>query len=147
MTAIFPILRRSRWISRPDVDFFGRSFEDFGLPSPFSEETGFTPALNVSETEKELIVKAEVPGMDRKDINISLSRNLLTVKGQKKQEKEDENENYHIVERCYGRFSRTIRLPFEVEADNVNATCKDGVLKITLPKLETAKTRKIDVKG
>ena len=147
MTALMPILRRSGLVMRPDRDFFDRFFEDFGLPSLFSEKTTFTPTFDVSETEKELIVTAEVPGMDKKNININISDGLLTIKGEKKQEKEEKDENYHCVERRYGTFSRTMRLPSEVETDKVVATYKDGVLKITLPKSEAAKPKKIEIKS
>jgi len=104
-------------------------------------------SFDVSQTEKELIVKAEVPGMDKKDININLSDGLLTISGEKKQEKEEENEKYHFVERSYGKFSRTMRLPAEVETDKADATYKDGVLKVTLPKSEATKPKKIEVKS
>lgn len=147
MTALLPILRRHGLVGDLDRNLFDRFFEDFGLPALFSEETRFVPAFDVSETESELIVKAEIPGMDQKDIDISLSRGMLTIKGEKKQEKEDKTEHYHTVERHYGSFSRTMRLPSEVEADKVDATYKDGVLKITLPKTETSKARKIEVKN
>ena len=147
MTALMPILRRSGLVRHPDWDPFDRFFENFGLPSLLSEETTFTPAFDVSETEKELIVKAEVPGMDKKDININLSDGLLTIKGEKKQEKEEKNENCHCVERRYGRFSRTMRLPCDIEVDKVDATYKDGVLKITLPKPQVAKPKKIEIKS
>jgi HSP20 family protein len=146
MTALLPTLRRRGLVGRPAWDLLDRFFEDFELPSPFSGEMTFTPAFDVSETENELIVKAEVPGMDQKDIDINLSDGLLTIKGEKKHEKEDKNENYHCVERHYGKFSRTMRVPFEVEADKVDATYKDGVLKVTLPKSETAKPKKIEIK-
>ncbi len=73
--------------------------------------------------------------MDQKDIDINLSDGLLTITGEKKHEKEDKNENYHCVERHYGKFSRTMRVPFEVKAGKVDATYKDGVLKVTLPNL------------
>jgi HSP20 family protein len=146
MTALIPMLRRHRLLGRPNRDFFGRFFEDFDLPTLFSEEREFMPAFDVSETEKELIVKAEVPGMDKKDIDISLSEGMLTIKGEKKQEREDKHEEYHTVERCYGAFSRTMPIPVEVDTDKVDATYKDGVLKITLPKSETAKAKKIAVK-
>lgn len=147
MTALLPILRRHGLVGDFDRNPFDRLFEDFGLPALFSEETRFVPVFDVSETENELIVKAEVPGMDQKDIDISLSRGMLTIKGEKKQEKEDKTEHYHTVERHYGSFSRTMRLPSEVEADKVDATYKDGVLKITLPKSETSKARKIEVRN
>ncbi len=147
MNAIMPILRRHGLLSHPDGDFLGRFFDDFGLPGLFSEEKTFTPVFDVSETEKELIVKAEVPGMDKKDINISLSDGILTITGEKKQAQEDKNENYHCVERRYGKFSRSMRLPLEVEVNKVGATYKDGVLKITLPKSEVAKPKKIEIKN
>lgn len=147
MTALIPMLRRHRLLGRPNRDFFGRFFEDFDLPALFSEEMEFTPAFDVSETEKELIVKAEVPGMDKNDIDISLSDGMLTIKGEKKREREDKHENYHTVERRYGAFSRTMPLPVEVDTDKVDATYKDGVLKITLPKSKTAKSKKIEVKA
>lgn len=147
MTALMPMLRRSGLVRRLDRDLFDRFFEDFELPTLFSEETTFTPAFDVYETEKELIIKAEVPGIDKKDISINLSDGLLTIKGEKKQEKEEKSENYRCVERRYGTFSRTVRLPFEVEVDKVDATYKDGVLKITVPKSEAAKPRKIEIKS
>ena len=85
--------------------------------------------------------------MDKKDINISLSDGLLTITGEKKQEKEDKNENYHRVERRYGKFSRTMRLPSEVDTEKVDAIYKDGALKITLPKSETVKPKKVKIKS
>lgn len=147
MTALTPILRRHGLLGRPHRDFFECFFGDFGLPSLFSEEREFAPAFDVSETDKELIVIGEIPGMDKKDINISLSDGLLTITGEKKQEKEDKNENYHRVERRYGKFSRTLRVPSEVETDKVDATYKEGVLKITLPKSEHVKPKKIKIKS
>jgi HSP20 family protein len=133
-------------LGRPNRDF-GRFFEDFDLPTLFSEGREFTPAFDVSETEKELIVKAEVPGMDKKDIDISLSDGVLTIKGEKRQEREDKNEHYYTAERRYGAFSRTMPLPVVVDTNKVDATYKEGVLKIILPKSETAKAKKIEVKS
>ena len=147
MTALMPMLRRTRLVSRPNRDLFDWFFEDLGLPGLLSEETTIEPAFDLSETEKELIVKAEVPGMDKKDININLSDGLLTITGEKKHEKKEDSENYHHVERRYGKFSRTLRLPVEVEAGKVDATYKDGVLNITLPKSEPVKPKKIEVKS
>ena len=113
----------------------------------FGEETEFAPAFDVSETEKELIVKAEVPGIDKKDININLSDGLLTITGEKKLEKKEEGENYHCFERRFGKFSRTMQLHTEVETDKVDAVYKDGVLTITLPKSETVEPKKIEIKS
>jgi HSP20 family protein len=138
-------MRRHGWLGTPGRDFFDRFFEDFTLPGVFSEETGFTPAFDVSETEDTLMVKAELPGMEEKDIDISLSDGILTIKGEKKQEKESDGGHYHRVERRYGAFSRTMRLPTEVDTEKVNATYKDGVLSVTMPKTEKAKPRKIEI--
>jgi HSP20 family protein len=91
-------------------------------------------------------VKAEVPGLEPKDIDISLSDGLLTIKGEKKQEREEKEENYHLVERSYGSFARSIRLPNEVQSDKIDASYKNGVLKIVLPKSEEAKKKEIKIK-
>ncbi|MDY6954253.1 MAG: Hsp20/alpha crystallin family protein [Thermodesulfobacteriota bacterium] len=116
------------------------------MPSLLTEERGFTPAFDISETENELIVRAEIPGMDKEDIDIHLSEGVLTIKGEKRHEKEDKKEDYHRIERSYGSFSRSIGLPFDVETDKADATYKEGVLKLTLPKSERAKLKKIEVK-
>jgi len=147
MTTLTPILRRRRLFSPPRRDFLGSFFEDFEMPGLLTEERGFTPAFDVSETENALIVRAEIPGMDKKDIDIHLTDGLLTIKGEKRHEREDKEKNYHRIERSYGAFSRTMRLPFDVEIDKVDATYKDGVLKVTLPKSERARVKKIEVKS
>jgi HSP20 family protein len=146
MFALTPILRRTGLLNRPERDFFDRFFADFALPSIAFEDTEWMPAFDVSETDKELIVKGEVPGMDKKDINITVSDGMLTIRGEKKHEKKEENEQYHHVERRYGAFSRTMRLPHEVEADKVDATYKEGVLSIRLPKSEAVEPKKIEIK-
>lgn len=146
MFALTPILRRTGLLNRPERDFFDRFFADFALPSIAFEDTEWMPAFDMSETDKELIVKGEVPGMDKKDINITVSDGMLTIRGEKKHEKKEENEHYHRVERRYGAFSRTIRLPHEVEADKVDATYKEGVLSIRLPKSEAVEPKKIEIK-
>ena len=146
MTALLPMLTRRELVRPPVWDLFDRFFEDFRLPSIFTEETTWMPPFDVSETENGLTVKLEVPGMDKKDININLARGVLTVAGEKKVEKE-ENETYRCTERCYGTFSRSICLPFEVDAHKVDASFKDGVLKITLPRSEAAKAKKIEIKS
>jgi HSP20 family protein len=147
MFALTPIVRRKGFLSRPERDFFDRFFGDFTLPSLMFEDAEWTPAFDVSETDGELIVKAEVPGMDKKDINITVSDGMLTIKGEKKHEKKEENEHYHRVETRYGSFSRTMRLPTEVQADKVDATYKDGILNITLPKSEAVEPKKIEIKS
>lgn len=106
----------------------------------------FVPAFDVSETEGELIVKAELPGVDPKEVDVSLTGNMLTIKGEKKEEREEKGENVHRMERSYGGFSRSFTLPCEVQGDKVEATYKDGVLNLRLPKAESSKTKSIKVK-
>jgi HSP20 family protein len=112
-------------------------------PSRF--QTEWAPSLDVSETKDNVVVRAEVSGMDPKDIEISLVNDVLTIKGKKEQEKENKEENYHTIERSYGSFSRSVRLPREVKRDKIKAGYKNGILKITLPKSEGAKEIKIQV--
>jgi HSP20 family protein len=100
-------------------------------------EMEWAPRLDVTETEKNVEVKAELPGMERKDIEITLDRGLLMIKGEKKEEKEKKERYYHVVERRYGAFCRSVRLPAEVKEEKIEATFKDGVLTVTLPKVES----------
>jgi len=132
---------------RSEVD---RLFEDFFTRDPFRGFLGegdWMPAVDVSETGKKIVVKAEVPGMDAKDIDISLNGRVLTIKGEKRDEHKEEGENYHRVERRYGTFSRTFELPADVDANKVKATYKDGVLKLELPKTKEQSVKKIEVKS
>jgi len=130
---------------RRDMDRFWDSFFERGV---LRGEDGreWLPSLDVAETKNEIVVKAEVPGLEPKDIDISLSDGLLTIKGEKKQEREEKEENYHLVERSYGSFTRSIRLPNEVQSDKINASYKNGVLKVVLPKSEEAKKKEIKIK-
>jgi HSP20 family protein len=111
---------------------------------PFRRE--WTPSLDVSETKNNIVVKAEAPGVDPKDIDISLMGDVLTIKGEKRQEKEEKDQNYHRVERSYGVFTRSVRLPQEVQSDKIEASYKNGILKITPPKSEEAKKKEIKIK-
>jgi HSP20 family protein len=125
---------------------FDRFFE--GWPFRVSaEERLWAPTADVSETAKEVIVKAEVPGMDPKDIDVSVQGDVLTLRGERKQEKEEKDENFHRVERSYGSFSRSIQLPSEVDAGKVSATYQDGILKINMSKTKAAAVKKIEVKA
>ena len=94
----------------------------------------FSPRIDVSETEKEIKVLAELPGLDEKDIQLSLEQDALVISGEKKAENEEKGKNYHRVERSFGSFSRMIPLPGEIEADKIEAEFKKGVLTITMPK-------------
>jgi HSP20 family protein len=106
----------------------------------------WAPALDVSETKDAVMVKAEVPGLDPKEIQLSLEDQRLTLKGEKKQEKEEKDEYYYHAERSYGAFVRTVRLPATVDGSKVTATFKNGVLKVTLPKAAAAKGTTIPIK-
>jgi HSP20 family protein len=107
----------------------------------------WAPSMDVSETRDSVVCKVEVPGMEQKDIQISLQESLLTIKGEKKQEKEEKDEHYHRVERSYGAFTRSLRLPVAVDAGKVTATVKSGVLTVTLPKTTAARGTTIPVKA
>ena len=142
------------WGRHRDVDvfrgamdsLFDRFFE--GQPYRFFEEDGgWLPSVDVSETDKEFIVKAELPGMEAKDIDVSLQRDVLTIRGERKNEHEEKEENFHRVVRSYGSFCRAFRLPREVDGEKVDADYKDGVLKIRLPKGEVNGEKKIEVKA
>ena len=107
----------------------------------------WAPSMDISETKDSLVAKIEVPGMDAKDIQIALQENLLTIKGEKKQEKEEKDEHYHRVERSYGAFTRSVRLPVAVDGSKVTATFKNGLLTVTLPKTPAAKGTTIPIKA
>jgi HSP20 family protein len=131
---------------RKEMDRLWDSFFE-ERPIRKAEETGeWVPSLDVSETKNEIVVKAEIPGMGPKDIDISLSNDILTIKGEKKQEREEKEATYHFIERSYGKFVRSIRLPGEVKSDKINASHKNGVLDITLPKSEEAKKKEVKIK-
>jgi HSP20 family protein len=129
---------------REEMDKLWNRFFEWPASGPFRGE--WAPSLDVSETKDNIMVKAEVPGMDPKEIDISYADGILTVRGERKQEKEEKDENYHMVERRYGSFSRSVRLPREVKGDKIKANYKDGVLRITLPKSEEAKKKEIKIK-
>jgi HSP20 family protein len=133
---------------RREMDnLFDRFFGDMGWPARGLSRT-FAPAFDLSENEDEFVVKAELPGVDPKEVDINLTGNLLTIKGEKKEQSEEKGENFHRVERSYGSFSRSFQLPCEVQKDKVTAKYKDGVLDLRLPKAEEAKRKafKIEVK-
>jgi len=105
----------------------------------------WSPLVDISETDDKIKVTAEVPGMKKDDIKISIQDNVLTLKGEKKQEKEEKDKNSHRVERAYGAFERSFSLPASVQTDKVKASYKEGVLTISLPKPEEAKPKEIDI--
>ena len=129
-------------------DIANRFFDrDFWAPGDLFREDRLLPSVDISEGKKNITVKAEIPGVEANDIDISLSGKLLTIKGEKKQEKEEKNENYHRMDRSYGYFNRTIELPAEVDPEKVDASYKKGVLKIELKKTRESETKKIEIKS
>jgi HSP20 family protein len=130
---------------RRNMDRLWDSFFERGVRRT-DVDVEWLPSLDVAETKNEIVLRAEVPGLDTKDIDISLSDGLLSIRGEKKQEREDKEEDYHVVERSYGTFTRSIRLPKEVQSDKISASYKNGVLKVTLPKSEEAKKKESKIK-
>lgn len=124
--------------------------EDYGLLAPTGEEnwalTAWAPACDICETENEIIVKAELPGMKKEDVNVSFENNTLTIRGERKFEDETKRENYHRVERRYGEFIRSFLLPSFVDTGKINAEFKDGILRVALPKREEAKPKQVEIK-
>ena len=135
------VSRLRREMDRLWDDYFGSGRR--GLQPPQAE---FAPVVDVKETAEAVVVKAEVPGMDAKDINISVTGEVLTIKGEKKSEREEKEENYHVVERSYGSFSRSLALPGAVDLDKIEAKYDKGVLTVTCPKKEEVKPKAIEIK-
>lgn len=139
-------------VHKPEDPFYAlqervnRLFDTFfdyplGISTPFERTmAGFTPRVDITETDKAVIVEAELPGLDNDDISVTFDRDVLTIRGEKKAEKEEKHKNYYRMERMYGSFHRTIPMPCEVDADRIKAKFKKGVLTVTLPKTEAAQS-------
>ena len=123
-----------------------RLFDGFSRTLPAFSSNALVPSMDVAETEKEIEVTAELPGLEEKDVQLNVVDNLLTIRGEKKNQREEKDKDYHLVERSYGSFARTIELPKGVNLDNIKATMTKGVLKVTVPKPAPAQAKKIDVK-
>ena len=104
------------------------------------------PPIDVSENEGSVQVRMDLPGVDPADIDIQISGNLLTISGERKEEQEEKGETFHRLERRSGSFSRSVTLPCPVDEEKIDATCKEGILRITVPKSEAAKSKRIEVK-
>jgi len=139
-------------LQREMNQLFDDFFRDFDIaPFRFGGDRlrTFSPSIDIKESDKEISIKAELPGMDEKDIEVNLLEDRLTIKGEKKEEKEDKGSDYYQMERSYGSFSRVIALPEFVDTKKAEATFKNGVLSIKLPKTEEAKVKgmKIPIKA
>lgn len=135
-------------------DLFGiqremnRMFDGFfrGTRDEESALMAWAPVVDIAEHDDEYVVKVELPGVNKEDVKITLESNILTIGGEKKQEKETKKENYHRVERSYGSFQRSFTLPTMVKSDKIDAIYKDGILSVSLPKADEAKPKQIEVK-
>lgn len=120
----------------------GRSFDDEGIA-----RGSWSPSVDIYENKEQIVLEAELPGMNREDFDLSVENNVITLRGERRFEKKDETDNYHRVERAYGSFTRSFTLPNTVTAEGANADYRNGVLRVTLPKREDTKARRIEVKG
>lgn len=119
---------------------FERIFDEF-----FEDSIQINPRIDIKETEENLVVKAELPGMTKKDISVDLKDSVLTISGEKKTEKSDEKAKFHRTEIIYGSFSKSFHVPMHVKYDQVQAKFKDGILNITIPKDESEKVKQIAI--
>jgi HSP20 family protein len=148
MTKTYQLVPRTqRFMSLiPRWNMFDLFFDDFGLTDLLNDKEVLMPAINISENDKEYVITGEIPGVDAKDLDVTLTDGILTIKGEKKQENQDKEDNYHCIERHYGSFERSFRIPEKIKKDKLDATYKDGVFKLSLPKAEVVEARKIEVK-
>lgn len=140
------LTRMEREAERMFGDFFRRPILGLTWPEPFRDIGIREPAIEVYEEKDDVVIKAEVPGMKKEDLDINISGSLLTIKGEKKQEEEVKKKGYYYSERSYGSFLRTVDLPKEVQVDKARAAFKDGVLEVRLPKTEEAKRKEVKIK-
>lgn len=152
MKSLIPI-GRDRLVASPFMSLqreIDRLFEDFSRGFPTIAGNGaiaLMPSMDVTETDKEIEITAELPGLEEKDVHINIADNILTIRGEKKAEKEQKDKNYRLVERSYGSFERTLELPEGVNADAIKANISKGLLKVTVPKPAPAQAKKIEVKS
>ncbi len=118
--------------------FRGEAEEDY--------RSSWRPEVDIKETSNEVIITAELPGLTKSDVKVTIQDNMLQISGEKRQEEQQKDETYHRIERVYGTFCRTFTLPAVVDANKIQAIFKDGILRITLPKSEQAKPREIEIK-
>ena len=160
LTSLVPFRGRTS-VARADTDAFGslqreidRLFDDFmhGAGALPAAGAGLVPSIDISESDKEIEIAVELPGLERKDVEISLEDNVLTIRGEKKVEtqsgdgKDGDNKNRRVTERMYGVFYRVIELPPGIDPSKVQATMSKGVLKVTVPKPPHSQPKRIEVK-
>ncbi len=119
-----------------------RTFDDEGMA-----RGAWNPSVDIYENKDQIVLEAELPGMKREDFDLSIENNVITLRGERRFEKQDEGDNFHRVERSYGSFARSFTLPQTVQTDQVAAEYRNGVLRVTMPKREEIKARRIEVAG
>jgi len=137
-----------KWAPWQELENMNRQLSHLLDDSPlstFSEAEQWTPRVDIRETDDALLVQAELPGIDKKDVHLEVKNGVLTLSGERRYEKDVKEENVHRVERVYGSFSRSFSLPSNVDADKVDANMKNGVLEVRLPKRESAKPKAIAI--
>ncbi|MBC8552701.1 MAG: Hsp20/alpha crystallin family protein [Candidatus Brocadiales bacterium] len=131
-------------------DMFDRYDRAVGLPRIGTQEVmtsgDWSPRVDIVENDNEFLIKAEIPEVKKEDVKVSVDNGVLTLKGERKQEKEEKGKKFHRVERYYGSFTRSFTLPENVDESKIKATFKDGMLNLQVPKTEKAKPKAIDVK-
>lgn len=129
-------------------DRMGRVFGDVTRLTGTEDATwgNWIPAVDIFEKEDNLVLRAELPGMKEKDIDVHVENGVLTLRGERKREDEVKSESYHKIERYYGSFARTFALPTTVDVPKIRASYKDGILEVILPKAEAAKPKRIEIK-
>lgn len=137
----FRLLNRTRFFDEPFAMF--RPFLPTEETLPF---VAWTPPVDIYETDKELVLKMELPEIHKEDVHVTVENNVLTIRGERKLEEKVDRENYHRMERTYGEFMRSFTLPTFVDGQKIAADFKDGMLKVTLPKTEAARPKQIEVK-
>jgi len=125
----------------------GRIFDELFAERPGMPMARWAPALDVHENDKAFVVTVELPGSKREDVQIEVHENVLSIRGEKKSERESASEKRHYVERMYGSFSRSFTLPSNADVEHIRAQFKDGVLTVELPKVEAPKPRVVDIKS
>jgi len=151
--SLIPTGRERADVPRRDVSPFvslqqeiDRLFDDFSRGFAGFGSTDLTPRMDVTETDKEIELTAELPGLEEKDVQINFADDVLTIRGEKKSETEQKDKSYRLVERSYGSFTRSVALPSGIDPDSIKATIANGVLKVTVPKPAAADAKKIEVK-
>ena len=126
---------------------FSSTFSRTGGENDQMMQGAWNPNVDIYENQNQIVIEAELPGMKPEDVDISIENNVLTIHGERKFEKKDENDNFHRVERSYGSFTRSFTLPPTVSSENADAEFENGVLRLTLAKREEAKPRRIEIKN